>query len=414
MRHRFDTLYYALFWFLLLAPLGLLLPYFALYLSDCAGLDGTAIGTVFAVVPLVGLIAQPSWGLAADRSGRRVAVLAALNAGSALGYLALWWAESFTAILLATAITAVFTRALLPIALSVSLPALDGASQTFGRVRACGTLGFLAAVVGFPGLVAIYSALAESPLGDSCTRPAAGLSLIFPVASGLAVLATCAALALPTRGAEATPSARETASARAHPGQWRDLFRNSAYTRLVGLSFASFLCLAGPMEFFPLLITRDHGGDFAAVSRLWLVMLLPEIALLLGFRRAHRLGARGLLALGIGAGGLRWLLCAVLDSYAWLYATQILHAVVVVGLLLGAPLYIHAVVPAALRSTAQTVYGAVALGLGGAASSLLAGWLLERLGTAAPFAVGGALALGTVLLLPWWLPAAPNPHSRSG
>ena len=405
---RSTARYYALFWFLSLAPLGLLLPYFALYLGECVGLRGTEIGAVFAVIPLVGLIAQPAWGVLADRGGRRIAVLVALNAGSALGYLALWWAEDLVAILVATAVTAIFARALIPIALSVSLPVLYGASPTFGRVRACGTLGFLAAAVGFPALVA-----AGIP-ADSCAGPAQGISLMFPLASGLAALAACAALALPAGDAAARSPAAEPAAGGARPGHWHQLLRSATYWRLIGLSTASFLCLAGPMELFPLLVTRGYGGDFATVSQLWLIMLLPEIALLLGLHRAHALGARGLLALGIGAGGLRWLLCGVLDSTAWLYAVQALHGAVVVGLLLGAPLYIHAVVPAELRSTAQALHSAVAPGLAGAASSLLAGWLLDLGGPAAPFATGGALCLVLVLLLPWWLPPPQPPGSPGG
>ena len=409
---RSAARYYAVFWFLLLAPLGLLLPYFALYLGECAGLRGTEIGGVFAVIPLVGLVAQPAWGVLADRSGRRIAVLVALNAGSALGYLALWWAEGLAAILAATAVTAIFARALIPIALSVSLPTLYGAFETLGRVRACGTLGFLAAAVGFPALVAAAVRLGWGVAADSCAGPAQGISLMFPLASALAALAACAALALPAGEAAAPGSAAaEPVSGRARPGQWRELLRSAAYCRLIGLSFASFLCLAGPMELFPLLVTRGYGGDFATVSRLWLIMLLPEIALLLGLRRAHALGARGLLGLGIGAGGLRWLLCGVLESTTWLYAVQALHGAVVVGLLLGAPLYIHAVVSAELRSTAQALHSAVAMGLAGAASSLLAGWLLDLSGPAAPFAVGGALALALVVLLPWWLPPPPPPDA---
>jgi PPP family 3-phenylpropionic acid transporter len=146
---------------------------------------------------------------------------------------------------------------------------------------------------------------------------------------------------------------------------------------------------------------------------MWLFMLIPEILLItvLG-TLVRRLGARALLAIGLFAGGLRWLLCGTIDSLPLLYPVQMLHAVVVLGLNLGAPLYVDAVVPPQLRSTAQSMLGTVAVGIGGMASSLLAGWLLEHGGTAAPYLAGGTGALLLLVLFPRSLPpletAAPS------
>ena len=81
-----------------------------------------------------------------------------------------------------------------------------------------------------------------------------------------------------------------------------------------------------------------------------------------------------------------------------------LHAVVVMGLNLGAPLYVDAVVPPQLRSTAQSLLGTVAVGIGGMGSSLLAGWLLEHGGASAPYLAGGAGTLLLLALFPRWLP----------
>ncbi len=381
--------------------MGLLLPYFALYLGDHAELRGGEMGVVFAVVPLVGVLAQPFWGLLADRSGRRSGVLVALNLGSAATY---WWlghCESFLEIVLATAALAAFARALIPIALSVTLPALEARPEIFGRVRACGTAGFLVTVVGFPLLL-------ERIGGSGFSRSPDALAWLFPTATGWALLAALAALRLPRQGG---------AAVRAGRGEWRSLLHNARYMRLLAVAFASFLFLTAPMEFFPLLVTRGRGGDLSAVSVLWLIMLVPEIGLLLFFRAADRLGARVLLTVGVGAGGARWLLSGALASAAWLYPAQALHAVVVVGLMLGGPLYIHAVVPSQLRSTAQALHAAVAVGLGGAASSLIGGQLLERWGTGAPFVAGGIGALALAVALPFWLPAlareaSPAPRKR--
>ncbi|MFQ5874092.1 MAG: MFS transporter, partial [Dehalococcoidia bacterium] len=87
-----------------------------------------------------------------------------------------------------------------------------------------------------------------------------------------------------------------------------------------------------------------------------------------------------------------------------LYPVQILHGVTVVGLLLGGPLYLDAIAPERLRSTAQALLSMVGVGIAGIASNAGAGWLLEHAGPDALYIVGGigALALGCLVL--WILP----------
>jgi MFS family permease len=382
------------YWLLSMAPLGLLLPYYGLYLRENAGLDGARVGAVFAVMPLVGIFAQTAWGVAADRTGLRARVLVALCAGSAVGMLALGRAEGFASILAATALLAVFARALIPLSLSVTIPALADHPHAFGWVRALGTLGFGAAMFGFPALLARWQeahALATAPGGPS--EP--GLGLLFPAGAVLAAAAAMAALAVPNRGVVAL---------RARRGEWRTLARNGPFVRLLAVCAGAFLFQNGPMELFPILV-RDRGGDLSDVRSMWLLMLAPELVLIafLGVLTA-RLDPRALLAIGLAAGGLRWLGCAFAPSIAWLAPLQVLHAVVVTGVNLGAPLYADAVVAPQLRSTAQALLGVVAVGFGGAASALGSGWLLERHGASAPYLAGGIGSLGVLLLLPSVLP----------
>jgi len=369
------------FWFLLMGPHGLLLPYLALYLRDEAGLSGAQVGAVFAVMPLVAMASQPLWGVVADRTGLRARVLVVLCLGSAAGYLALGAAQGFAALLAAMALVALFARALIPLALSVSIPAFADHAHAFGGVRALGTVGFGAAMFGFPFLAR-----------DGAGAP--DLALLFPVAAALATAAAAAALALPARGALALRSA---------PGEWRTLAHNGPYLRLLALGAGAFAFQNGPLELFPVLV-HERGGDLGTIRTLWIWMLVPEVALLVGLGATlARVGPRTLIAIGLAAGGLRWLGTAAVGSLAGLGPLQALHAIVVVGLMLGAPLHLDAIVPPQLRSTAQAGFAVVSVGIGGAASSLLAGWLLERGGPEAPCWAAGIGSLALALAAPRWL-----------
>ena len=381
----------AAYWALSMAPFGLTLPYWGLYLRENAGLTGAQIGMVFGVIPAVGMLAQPLWGAIGDRSGLRARVLVVLSLGVMLGLVALGRAQGFAQTIAATALFAAFARAMIPMLLSVSLPALEDHLHAFGWVRAFGTLGFGAAMVSFPAALASVTVATPPPPGVS--EPALGV--LFPTAAVLAGLAAFAALAIPNRGAVALRASR---------GEWRVLLGNGPFLRVLVVCTLAFLCINGPMELFPIFV-RARGGDLESVRGMWIFMLIPEVFLALGLGAlSARFGARTLLAVGLAAGAARWILTAAVPSLAALQWIQSLHAVVVLGLNMGAPLYVDAIVPPQLRSTAQSLLGTVAVGIGGMGSSLLAGLLLDRGGASAPYWVGGCGALVLLLALPRVLP----------
>ena len=101
-------------------------------------------------------------------------------------------------------------------------------------------------------------------------------------------------------------------------------------------------------------------------------------------------------AVGVLVGGLRWWLCALVTDPTMLFAVQALHGVTVVGLNLGSPLYLDAVAPERLRSTAQGVLSMVGSGVAGMASNLTAGWFIDRSGIDVLYSICGAglLVLG--------------------
>jgi len=122
-----------LFWFVHMGALGVFFPYFSLYLRENAGLSGVELGRILAIVPLVGIFAQPFWGQVADRTGARSRIVAFLALASVFGYISLAIAEGFIAIAFATATIAVFSTAVLPVTISVTLAILrDAGPYAFG------------------------------------------------------------------------------------------------------------------------------------------------------------------------------------------------------------------------------------------------------------------------------------------
>ena len=384
----------AVYWFLYFGGLGIFFPYFPLYLHENAGLDGARLGLVLSIMPLVGIVAQPLWGYVADRSGARSAILIVVTVGAALGFAALTPMRGFAAIGAATAALAAFGTAVVPVALSVTFAAVRGAGpHAFGLIRVWGTIGYLLAVAGYPWVLHRFA-----PAAPGGTEP--GLGSMFPAAAACALAAALVGPWLPRGGRGAVRAAR---------GHWRTLLHEPALVRLVLFTLGGFIFLQGPTAIFPIFV-RAHGGDLSTVGRMWVMMLLLEIPLVaLSGAGLERFGARGLLGIGVLAGGVRWTGCALTDDLGIIYALQLLHGVVVAGLLLGGPLYLELVVPEPLRSTGQGLLAMVGVGVGGIVSNIAAGWLLAYGGTRAPFLVGGigALVLGAAV---WWILPPPTKH----
>jgi PPP family 3-phenylpropionic acid transporter len=395
----------ALVWLFGLGGLGVWFPFISLYLDENLGLSGIQLGIAIALIPLVGILAQPFWGQISDRSGSRARVLALIALGSACGYTLLSLPTSFVGIALAIAGLALFSSALIPMYVSVTLALTrDGNPRSFGLVRMWGTIGFLIAVVGFPYLLDAHQAGAGLVANPEAGLSEPGLEIMFPIAGALVAVSGLIALALPGGGA---------VSARAGAGDWRVLLRHGPFVRLLGFAFLAYFALQGPQFLFPVYV-RSLGGSIDSISQLWILMLLLEIPLI-GFAGAtlERVGARGLLAIGVIAGGVRWIVCGLATDLAWVYPVAVLHGVVVMGLVIGGSLYVDQVVPQRLRSTGQGLLAMLGVSLGGLCSNLGTGWLRDLTDTATPYLWGGVASLLLGLLVPVMLPKPTRPDDQA-
>src|SRR4029077_11424497 len=89
---------------------------------------------------------------------------------------------------------------------------------------------------------------------------------------------------------------------------------NRPYIRFLFFSFGAYLLSNGPMWLLPIFV-RSRGGDIETIRSMWLVMLIVEIALILATGSGiQRVAVRGVLGFGVIVGGLRWILCALVQD----------------------------------------------------------------------------------------------------
>ncbi len=398
--HRVDprraSLSLSLLWAFGLGGLGFFLPFYTLYLTENAGLSGTEAGIVVGLLPLMGMVMQPIWGQLADRTGRRNRVVAVICFGAALSYALLARQQSFVGFAATTALLAVFLTSFGSMTMSASIAALDeDGSHRLGRVRVWGTLAYGIVVVTFPLCLAALTGVGVVPGIASSGSSEPVLGWMFVGASAFAAVGGVAALAVPRTHATRV---------RAHAGEWVQLVREPKLLRALIFGFLAYMSMQGPMHMFPLLV-RSHGGGVDTIAYMWIWMLALEIPLVFALGRSvELLGKRGIVAIGIGASAIRWLVSGLTGDMTVLTVVQILHGVTVWGVMMGMPVYIDALVPNRLRSTGQAAFGFVGAGLGAVASNFTSGWLVDVGGPGAPAIAGGVLGIVALLLVPVLLP----------
>lgn len=156
----------------------------------------------------------------------------------------------------------------------------------------------------------------------------------------------------------------------------------------------------GPYYAFFSIHLRSAGYGGTAISALWSLGVLAELAAFLGGGRLeHRLGRRRLLGLALLVSPLRWLLLALPPTLPTLVAAQLGHAVTFALVHLAGVQVVQAGVPQGAVRRAQALYSGLTFGLGVVVGSALAGPLYGAFGGRASFLAAAGLA--AVIAVAW-------------
>ena len=361
------------FYFFYYATVGAFMPYWAPYL-EARGFSAIQMGVAFALMGLSRSIMPVVWGIWADISERRIAVVRGSAAVSLVLFLSipfvdgLWW---IAALMLAYSL---FWHALLPQFEVVALNHLARTGADYSRVRLWGSVGF------------VFAVLSLGPLLDHFGM----LPLPFLVGAmwvGMVVTAWRVPDAEVVHGGDHVPGAIWT------------VLRRPEVLALLGVCLASQMSFAPYYNFFTLFLER-HGYSRGLAGVLWALGVTAEIGLFWIMRPViQRVGARRLMLAALAATVLRWVVIGVaVDSWLLLVLAQISHALTFGAYHAVAVHYIQRMFPSRLQGRGQAIYNAVAYGVGGSIGSLASGWMWDAVSPEATF-----LTAALVALLGFWL-----------
>ena len=388
----------SIFWGTLFGALGIFFPYYSLYLKQELSLSGQQVGAAMGVFFLVGLIGQPAWGYLADRTGARKIILIIISLGIALGFIAFWYVETYFGLLFVSACFAAFYTSLIPQGMALGLGLLYRSDTShFEYVRAIGSLGFLLTCFGFPYFL---EGMAKSSGNTE-------LGLMFPCSALIILITALTVIFIPNQ---------KIIREKAKSGSWKQLFGDSRFIRFFIYVFLANFMLDGPMFMFPIFVESvAPENPVGTLKWLWLIMLVPEIMIIaMSGHIRRRIGVRFLMFAGLGAGGIKWIICGFWGgNLTVLHWSMLIHSFYVVGALVAMPLYVNYLIPSDLRSTGQGLATMISSSLGGGiCSNFVAGWLIDNVGPEAPQIYGGCGALILLSIAPFFVPkVAPKQYN---
>ncbi len=374
------------FYFFYFASLGVLIPYWSLYLKSL-GYNSLAIGGLVAILPATKLIAPYIWGWLADHTRRSMFIIRVASVLALLSFLLVFISQQLYWLIFVMLLFSFFWNATLPQFEAMTLNHLGNNTHRYSMIRLWGSLGFIVIAVLIGDLLQSYGA-DIIPLIVSFTFAAIVVSSFI------------------------VPEKLNTPHAE-HSPIWHVIKQPKVLAFL--LVCFLMLCSHGPYYTFYTIYLGDLGYSSHMIGVLWAVGVLAEVVI---FLLMHHLlpvfGARKLLILTLLLTTVRWLIIGFFaDELLMLFVAQLIHAFSFgvfhsVGISLA-----HDYFTGSHQGRGQALYASVSFGAGVAVGSLVSGLLWDQWGASVLFVFASCCTV-LALLIVWKFiyPAASVPYNH--
>jgi PPP family 3-phenylpropionic acid transporter len=361
------------FYLFYFASLGALLPYWSLYLKSL-DFSITEIGQLMAILMATKIVAPNVWGWMADRTGQRMRIIRMASLLAIISFAGVFVTDTFWWLATVLVVFSFFWNATLPQFEVTTMNHLGDDMHRYSGIRLWGSVGFILAVAGLGVLLGHYSA-----------------AVLPYVLLGLFVLIWINSLCVPESAAGHLPLDQEPL---------RRVLRRPVVLSLLAVCFLVQASHGAYYSFFSLYL-EGFGYSTTVIGQLWALGVLSEIGVFLLMPvLMPRFGARNLLLLAVVLTTLRWLLTAFYaDNLIVITLSQTLHAASF-GLYHAVMIFIiHSLFTGTHQGRGQALYSSLSFGAGGAAGTLVSGYLWSGLGPQAMYLVAAAISLCAVAVV---------------
>lgn len=355
------------FYFFYFSVLGVLVPYWGLYLKSI-GFSPVDIGSLMAVLMISRIVAPNVWAYIADHRNDRMRVVQLASFLTMVLFAGVFAGTSFWWLALVMLAFSFFWHASLPLIEVQVMHHTRNKPGAYGRVRLWGSFGFIASVA------------ALGPVLD-----AAGPWWILPALFALMAGIWLYSLSLPES---------EMAGHMEPAGPFMKVVLKP---QILAFLLACLLMQMshGPYYTFYSIYLEGHGYSKTVIGFLWAYAVLAEIVVFLIMARIlKRVSVRAVLMVSFALAAIRWLLIGFFpDNLGILIVAQTLHAASFGSFHAAGMQMVYRFFVGKHQHRGQAVYGTVAFGVGGAIGSFYSGYTWEALGPAWTFSIAAMAAL---------------------
>lgn len=360
-------------YFLFYAAWAALVPFLPLFYKSL-GFSGGQIGLLTSITPLVTLVGAPVWGGIADASRRHRVVLLGTMAGAIATVAVLTQMRAFAWLALSVGAYAFFNSTVIPLVDNSVLAMLGTRRSEYGKLRLWGAVGW------------------------GISAPLAGwLAGRFGAAAPFGVYIALMSLTL------LFASQMNISPGALGGSYWKDFGRLLRDRRWWFFLLAIFLAgvSASTVNNYLFLFMAELNSPSTLMGLALSMATVSEVpALFFSSWLVRRLGARGVLVMALGAYIVRLLLYSIASAPWQILLIQLLHGLTFAAVWAAGVSYAHDLAPNGLGATAQGLFNATLMGLGGISGSLAGGLLLERFGGAWMYRIVALVVLlGAVVFL---------------
>ena len=369
---RLSSFY--LFYF---AALGVLAPYWSLYLKDL-GFNAVAIGQLMAIPMATKLIAPYVWGWLGDHLGRRMAIVRLGSLLTTVVFASVFWVTGFWELGAAMILFSFFWNAVLPQFEAVTFDYLGDDVSKYSIVRVWGSVGFIISVVILGVVVDRY-----------------GPKSILPVL--LIAYGAIWVSSLTIKDQDPEP----------HLVKQPPILAILKMPAVIAFFVVCFLLQAGhgPYYGFYSIYMESVGYSKAAIGQFWALGVVAEVIVFLFMHRLlRRFGARQVLMVSLALAVLRWLLIGNFpESLGVILFAQMLHAATFGTFHAAAIHLVHHYFTGSHQGRGQALYSSLSFGAGGALGTLASGFLWESAGPSVAFGISAAFSLLALIIAWFWV-----------
>ncbi|WP_419810979.1 MFS transporter [Bacterioplanoides sp.] len=364
------------FYFLYFALLGCIAPFWGLYLQY-RSFSALEIGSLMAAFAGVRIVAPNLWAWWACYFSSPISMVRVSGLMTAVCFSAVWWANSFVAMLLVMVAYGFFWAAMLPQYETITMQSLKNRIDDYSRIRVWGSLGFIVVVLVLGWLFELV-----------------GIQWLPAVMLLVMVLILLNSLLFRSGRFRTRKAASDDQTFLTQMMQ-RPVLIFIVMTILLQVSHGAYY------TFFSIYL-EAAGYSKTGIGFLWSLGVFAEVILFWQFHRLmHWLSWRGWILLSLVITAIRWLMIAeYVEVLSVLLLAQLMHAFSFGVMHAVAMRYVQHYFSAEAQARGQALYSSVGFGLGGAIGAWGCGVLWSRMPGDTVFLISAGVAL-IALLISW-------------